>query len=297
MKAAAAGPRPRRRQGRHLRSGRRARRRRRPARGAARLRRPRRVARRPLHHRRGRRRLARGHGRDGASGPPTSPGCRRERGGSGDPSPFTAIGVEAAMRACVRERFGESGLEGRRVVDRRPRPRRSRSRPRWSRDGARADRSPTSTRPSARSPRRWARVARSRRGAHVAECDVLAPCALGGAIDAANVGQLRCEIVCGAANNQLADEALADELARARHPRRARLHRQRRRADQRLPRDQGLRRRAGAASWRSGSRRRWAACWSVARSRRARRRWRRRERWRASGCAPPSRPTPAGVRD
>jgi glutamate dehydrogenase/leucine dehydrogenase len=47
----------------------------------------------------------------------------------------------------------------------------------------------------------------------VAECDILAPCALGGAIDAANLPLLRCEIVCGAANNQLADESLAESLA------------------------------------------------------------------------------------
>jgi leucine dehydrogenase len=47
----------------------------------------------------------------------------------------------------------------------------------------------------------------------LAECDQLAPCALGGAIDAANLPRLRCEVVCGCANNQLADESLADGLA------------------------------------------------------------------------------------
>jgi leucine dehydrogenase len=46
-----------------------------------------------------------------------------------------------------------------------------------------------------------------------AECDFLAPCALGGAIDAVNLPGLRCEIVCGCANNQLADEGLAEALA------------------------------------------------------------------------------------
>ena len=46
-----------------------------------------------------------------------------------------------------------------------------------------------------------------------AECEVLAPCALGGAISAANATRLRCEIVCGSANNQLADESLAGLLA------------------------------------------------------------------------------------
>jgi glutamate dehydrogenase/leucine dehydrogenase len=47
----------------------------------------------------------------------------------------------------------------------------------------------------------------------VADCDILAPCALGGAIDASNLPLLRCEVVCGCANNQLADDALAESLA------------------------------------------------------------------------------------
>src|SRR5919201_374660 len=46
----------------------------------------------------------------------------------------------------------------------------------------------------------------------LSKCDVLAPCALGGAIDQTNVNLLRCQIVCGSANNILADEALADRL-------------------------------------------------------------------------------------
>ena len=43
-------------------------------------------------------------------------------------------------------------------------------------------------------------------------CDVLAPCALGGAVDRGNVEALRCRIVCGSANNLLAEEFLAERL-------------------------------------------------------------------------------------
>ena len=71
------------------------------------------------------------------------------------------------------------------------------------------------------------------------------PCALGGAIDAATSRVLRCEVVCGCANNQLADDGLAERAARARDPLRARLHRQRRRAHPRLPRDPRLLRGGG----------------------------------------------------
>jgi leucine dehydrogenase len=44
------------------------------------------------------------------------------------------------------------------------------------------------------------------------DCDVLAPCAAGGVIDDATVDALRCRIVAGAANNQLAEPGLADRL-------------------------------------------------------------------------------------
>ncbi|MDA0183262.1 hypothetical protein OJ997_23325 [Solirubrobacter phytolaccae] len=43
-------------------------------------------------------------------------------------------------------------------------------------------------------------------------CDVLAPCAVGGVINAVSIDQLRCRIVAGAANNQLAVPSLADRL-------------------------------------------------------------------------------------
>jgi leucine dehydrogenase len=42
---------------------------------------------------------------------------------------------------------------------------------------------------------------------------VLAPCALGAILNRQTVPRLRCRIVAGAANNQLADERVADLLA------------------------------------------------------------------------------------
>lgn len=39
-----------------------------------------------------------------------------------------------------------------------------------------------------------------------AECDILAPCAMGAVLDDDTIAALRCEVVCGGANNPLADE-------------------------------------------------------------------------------------------
>jgi len=44
------------------------------------------------------------------------------------------------------------------------------------------------------------------------ECDVLAPCAVGGVINASTVDELRCKVIAGAANNQLAEPWIADRL-------------------------------------------------------------------------------------
>ncbi len=46
------------------------------------------------------------------------------------------------------------------------------------------------------------------------ECDVLAPCALGGVISVETAARVRARIVCGSANNILASPEAADEMAR-----------------------------------------------------------------------------------
>jgi leucine dehydrogenase len=46
-----------------------------------------------------------------------------------------------------------------------------------------------------------------------AECDVFAPCATGGVLSAETIPRLRCRVVAGAANNQLAEPEDADRLA------------------------------------------------------------------------------------
>jgi leucine dehydrogenase len=139
-------------------------------------------------------------------------GLPPSHGGSGDPSPFTALGVEAAMRACARERFGSPDLEGRvvsvvglgHVGEKLAR--------RLAADGAVLLLSDIDDRKRVLAGEvdgQWVEPS----DAMVAECDVLAPCALGGAVNDANAKLLQCEIVCGSANNQLASEGLAGTLA------------------------------------------------------------------------------------
>jgi leucine dehydrogenase len=134
------------------------------------------------------------------------------RGGSGDPSPFTAAGVEAAMHACAADRFGTPDLEGLRVCVVGLGHVGTHLAERLAQEGAEviaSDVAPGKRALARRLGLGWV----APEDAMTGDYDVLAPCALGGGLDAETVERLRCQIVCGAANNQLADEALAVRLA------------------------------------------------------------------------------------
>jgi leucine dehydrogenase len=139
-------------------------------------------------------------------------GLPRERGGSGDPSPVTARGVLAAIRASLEHRFGTASLSGRRVCLIGAGHVGGQLARLLTAGGAALTISDIDNSRQRLARELQASWAESAEAATLA-CDVLAPCALGGAISEENVGDLRCEIVCGAANNLLADEDLAELLA------------------------------------------------------------------------------------
>ena len=143
-------------------------------------------------------------------------------GGSGNPSGATARGVVAAMEAALESRR-EGNLEGKRVVvqgaghvgeiiielllDR----------------GASVLASDISEARIAALQKRWAERAielrKSERGdlSILSEpCDILCPAATGAILNEETIPLLRCQIVCGAANNQLEDPERDDEALRAR---------------------------------------------------------------------------------
>jgi leucine dehydrogenase len=140
-------------------------------------------------------------------------GLGADRGGSGDPSPFTALGIEAAMRACARERLGSPDLAGLTVAIAGLGHVGSALARRLAETGASlvvSDLDPGRREVAETVGARWVEPEHEL----LVDCDVLAPCALGGAIDHDVIGLLRCAVICGCANNQLADDGLAAELER-----------------------------------------------------------------------------------
>jgi leucine dehydrogenase len=138
-------------------------------------------------------------------------GLPPELGGSGDPSPLTARGVEAAIRACCEHRFGSPDLSGVRICVVGMGHVGSALAERLAAAGADllvSDIDSSQRDPALRLGAKWV----DPEAEMLSRCDVLAPCALGGAVDVTNVDLLRCQIVCGSANNILADETLAGRL-------------------------------------------------------------------------------------
>ena len=134
-----------------------------------------------------------------------------DAGGSGDPSPVTARGVEAAIRACCEERYGSRELTGKVVTIVGLGHVGLALAERLAAAGSElciSDIDQGKREAAERLGALWV----DPRGAAGTECDVFAPCALGGAINPESIRELRCEIVCGSANNVLADDSFAGAL-------------------------------------------------------------------------------------
>jgi leucine dehydrogenase len=130
-------------------------------------------------------------------------GCPTDLGGAGNPGPYTALGVFSGIRASCEQRFNSSDMSGRSVLV----------------QGVGSVGEPLvhllleagcdvkfSDLDSARIDK-----VRQELGLSFVEpeaiygepCDVFAPCATGGILNAKTIPQLKCSIVAGGANNQL----------------------------------------------------------------------------------------------
>jgi leucine dehydrogenase len=141
-------------------------------------------------------------------------GLSLARGGSGDPSPWTALGVAAAIRVTAEHVWGSDSLAGRRIAVLGVGHVGGRLARLLAADGADlllADIDPAKRGLAEELGAAWAEPA----AALTADVDIVAPCALGGVLDHDTVPALRCHAVAGAANNQLAADDVA-ALLRAR---------------------------------------------------------------------------------
>ncbi len=136
-----------------------------------------------------------------------------EDGGSGDPSPLTAVGVHQAMRAAALHRFGSDDLVGRSVVVVGVGKVGHVLVEQLVEDGAQVTVADVDAEALGRLEELYGVKIAAPDVAHTVTCDVYAPCALGGSLSASTIPQLGCQVVVGAANNQLATPECAHQLA------------------------------------------------------------------------------------
>ncbi len=133
-------------------------------------------------------------------------------GGSGNPATVTGFGTFQGMRACAEARWGTDSLEGRTVAIQ------GFGNVATALAGHLTDAGAKLIVTDIDEAKR-SRAAELRNATVVApdeilgaECDILSPCALGAVLNEESIAQLRCEVVCGAANNQLKEAADGDRL-------------------------------------------------------------------------------------
>jgi len=140
-------------------------------------------------------------------------GISPSHGGSGDPSPVTAFGTLQGMKAAARRKNGDVDLHGKSVA-----VQGLGSVGMWlasylAEEGVKVFGCDIDEEATAQ--------AHDEHGVEIVpigdiydvECDIFAPCALGSVLNDETIPRLRCEVVAGAANNQLAEERHAEELA------------------------------------------------------------------------------------
>jgi len=131
---------------------------------------------------------------------------------TGDPSPYTALGVRRAIEAAVKIKFNKDSLDGIHVAIQGMGHVGYYLAKELHELGANLSFCDINPENTEKAKKAFAGVEYSADEIFDVECDVFAPCALGDAINKKTVGQLNTGIIVGAANNQLASPEIGKDL-------------------------------------------------------------------------------------
>jgi leucine dehydrogenase len=133
-------------------------------------------------------------------------------GSSGDPSPVTAFGVWQGMKACAKEVYGIDALKDMTIAVQGVGHVGYYLAKHLAEEGANLIVTDINDENVARVVGEFGAVAVKPHEIFRVDCDIFAPCALGAIINDESIGQLKCKIIAGAANNQLKEERHGDIL-------------------------------------------------------------------------------------
>ncbi|MFN5418583.1 MAG: Glu/Leu/Phe/Val dehydrogenase dimerization domain-containing protein [Flavobacteriia bacterium] len=129
-------------------------------------------------------------------------------GKSGDPSPVTAQGVYMGMKACAKEQFGSDSLAGKKVMVQGVGHVGEYLVASLAKEGAKIYISDIHEDTLKRVASTYGAEVIGINDVYDVDMDIYAPCALGATVNDETLSRLKCSIIAGAANNQLAIEAV-----------------------------------------------------------------------------------------
>ena len=133
-------------------------------------------------------------------------------GGSGDPSPYTALGVRRGIEACVKFKLGKDSLQGIHVAVQGVGHVGYYLCKELHAAGAKLTVADVDKLKSERAKREFGASVVDIGDVAKVHCDVFAPCALGAGLNDDTIPHLQAPIVAGAANNQLLEPRHGDDL-------------------------------------------------------------------------------------
>lgn len=143
-------------------------------------------------------------------------GLPEYRGGSGDPSPVTAYGVYMGMKAAAKAQFGSDSLTGRKVAVQGAGNVGRHLIDHLMKEGAKVTITDIFDDNIRKVTDKHSVAVVDADAIYDVDMDIYAPCALGATVNDQTLERLKCSIICGAANNQLKNEAVHGEVVRER---------------------------------------------------------------------------------
>lgn len=133
-------------------------------------------------------------------------------GGSGDPSPVTAYGVYVSMKASAKEAYGSDNLSGKKILVQGIGNVGMHLVEHLTKDGAKVYVNDISEERIKTAVNNYKAEFVEASKMFDLDIDIYAPCALGATVNDDTLAKLKCKIICGAANNQLAEEKKHGDL-------------------------------------------------------------------------------------
>ena len=139
-------------------------------------------------------------------------GIERSHGGSGNPAPYTALGVFSSIQATLGQAYGDENLKGKIVVVQGVGQVGTYLIEHLNKAGAKVFAADIDHDRLAAKQKQLGFEIVSEESVFATPCDVFAPCALGAVLNRWTLPNLRCKMVVGASNNQLETPEDADRL-------------------------------------------------------------------------------------